>query len=75
MIDRFEVFQIRFDGGVRWLGALSTIEKARDRVKQSSRQDSKMNHVINDIKTGAYHDFRTQPIGRIRCYRRSLIPG
>ena len=41
MIARFEVSQIRFDGGVRWLGAVETIEKAHDRVKQSSRQDSK----------------------------------
>jgi hypothetical protein len=50
MIARFEVSQIRFDGGVRWLGAVETIEKAHDRVKQSSRQDSKINHFINDIK-------------------------
>ena len=32
MSARFDVFQVRFDGGVRWLGALSTIEKARGRV-------------------------------------------
>jgi hypothetical protein len=57
MIARFDVFQVRFDGGVRWLGAFDTIEQARACVTQSRGENPEIRHIINDSGTGARHDF------------------
>jgi hypothetical protein len=57
MSARFDVFQVRFDGGVRWLGAFDTIEQARACVTQSRDENPEIRHIINDNGTGARHDF------------------